>query len=77
MRDIGLIASSFNGTVKIFDGFDFKEVWKTSNKNRKAQHHTNIITFDVSTSLGLLATGGAEGKLVLMDPYAFGIINST
>jgi hypothetical protein len=35
MRDIGLIATSFNGTIKIFDGFDFKEVWKNSNKTRK------------------------------------------
>lgn len=76
MRDIGLIVTAFNGTVKIFDGFDFKEVWKTTNKSRKLIHHTNIITFDVSTPLGLMATGGAEGKLVLIDPYALGIINS-
>jgi hypothetical protein len=76
MRDIGLIVTSFNGTVKIFDGFDFKEVWKNNNKNRKQLHHTNIITFDVSTALGLMATGGAEGKLLLIDPYALGIINS-
>jgi hypothetical protein len=27
--------------------------------------------------LGLLATGGVEGKVVLFDPYAFGIINQT
>lgn len=24
-----------------------------------------------------MAVGGAEGKLILIDPYAFGIINST
>jgi hypothetical protein len=35
MRDIGLIVTSLNGSVKIFDGFDFKELWKTTNKNRK------------------------------------------
>mmetsp|Transcript_33488 Transcript_33488/g.32550 ORF Transcript_33488/g.32550 Transcript_33488/m.32550 type:complete len:164 (+) Transcript_33488:889-1380(+) len=76
LRDIGLVVTSLNGTVKIFDGFDFKEQWKTSNKSRKLIHHTNITTFDISMSLGLMATGGAEGKLMLIDPYAFGIINS-
>ena len=25
--------------------------------------------------MGLLATGGAEGRLVLIDPYALGVIN--
>lgn len=30
--------------------------------------------FDVSTKLGIMATGGTEGKLVLFDPYAFGVI---
>jgi hypothetical protein len=75
VRDIGLLVTSFNGTIKIFDGFDFKEVWKSSNKSRKQAYHTNIITFDVSTPLGLMATGGAEGKLMLVDPYALGIVN--
>lgn len=39
--------------------------------------HTNIVTFDVSSNMGLMATGGAEGRLVLIDPYALGIINGT
>jgi hypothetical protein len=76
VRDIGLIATALNGTVKIYDAFEFKEVWKSSNKNRKDNHHTNILCFDVSTPLGLMATGGVEGKIVLIDPYAYGIINS-
>lgn len=75
MRDIGLIAASLNGTLKIFDGFDFKEIWKTPNKQRKQIYHTQLISFDVSTKLGMMAIGGAEGKLILIDPYAFGIIN--
>lgn len=74
-KDIGLIATALNGTIKIYDALDFREVWKSSNKNRKDIYHTNITTFDVSTPLGLMATGGSEGKLLLIDPYAFGIIN--
>ena len=31
VRDIGLIASSFNGTLKFFDAFNFKEYWSTNN----------------------------------------------
>lgn len=50
-------------------------MWKTSNKTRKIVYHTSIITFDVSTTLGLMATGGAEGKLLLIDPYALGVVN--
>ena len=75
VREIGLIATALNGTVKIFDGFDFNLLWKSSNKSRKQIYHTNIVTFDVSTHIGLMATGGAEGKVLLIDPYAFGIVN--
>ena len=58
VRDIGLIATALNGTVKIFDGFDFKELWKSANKHRKQAQHTQIVKFDVSITLGLMATGG-------------------
>lgn len=75
IRDIGLICSTFNGTIKFFDAFNFHELWCTTNKQRKEQQHTNITVFDISTKLGLMATGGAEGRLILVDPYAFGIIN--
>jgi hypothetical protein len=34
IRDIGLICSSFNGTLKFFDAFDFNEQWCTSNASR-------------------------------------------
>jgi hypothetical protein len=68
--------TSLNGTFKIFDAFDFKLVWKSSNKSRKQNYHTNIVSFNVSAPLGLMATGGVEGKLILIDPFALGIINS-
>jgi WD40 repeat protein len=75
VRDIGLICSTFNGTIKFFDAFNFNEQWCTMNKQRKEHQHTNITVFDVSVKLGLMATGGAEGRLILIDPYALGIIN--
>ena len=79
-----MIASTFSGTVKFFDAFEFNEQWCTTNKNRskgindqkKKNSHTNITVFDISTKLGLMATGGAEGIIILIDPYALGIINS-
>lgn len=70
VRDIGLIATSFNGTLKFFDAFEFQEQWCSSNSVRKKDEHTNITVFDISAKLGLMATGGAEGKLILIDPYA-------
>ena len=76
VRDIGLIASVFSGTVKFFDSFSFTEQWCTSNRLRSDNEHTNITSFDISTKLGVMATGGAEGRLILIDPYALGIIKS-
>ena len=75
VRDIGLIATSFNGTLKFFDAFEFQEQWCSSNASRKKDEHTNITVFDISVKLGLMAIGGAEGKLILIDPYAQGIMN--
>jgi len=77
VRDIGLIATALNGTVKIFDAFSFKELWSTSNKTRKSAFHLNITCMDISIPLGLLVVGGAEGQIMLVDPYAFGVINGT
>jgi len=33
-----------------------------------------MTTFDISAKLGLMATGGAEGRIILIDPYALGIV---
>lgn len=77
VKDIGLIVTTFDGQIKIFDAFNFFLVWRNSNKQRNPQQHTTISSFDVSPTLGLLATAGVEGRIVLFDPYAFGIINQT
>lgn len=77
VKDIGLVVATFDGQLKIFDAFSFYTVWKSSNKTRKMSHHTSITCFDVSSQLGLLVIAGVEGRLVLIDPYALGIINST
>ena len=34
VKDIGLIATSFNGTIKFFDAFNFYQTWKSENKTR-------------------------------------------
>lgn len=34
IKDIGLIATAFNGTIKIFDAFNFNQLWKDTNKTR-------------------------------------------
>jgi hypothetical protein len=62
--------------VKFFCPFAFTESWCTTNKHRNENQHTNITAFDISVRLGVMATGGAEGKLILIDPYALGIIKS-
>jgi hypothetical protein len=74
VRDIGLIATSLSGTIKLFDSFDFKETWHSSNRSRKQLYHSQFTCFDVSVRLGIMATGGTEGRLTLFDPYAFGLI---
>ena len=77
IRDIGLIATSLTGVLKIFDAFSFtNEIWKTSNKTRKQGQHTQITCFDVSVKIGIMVTGGTDGKLVVYDPYAFGVIGA-
>jgi len=32
--------------------------------------HDHFTTFEINTKLGLLVTGGVEGRMVLIDPYA-------
>lgn len=75
MKDIGLIVTTFNGQIKFFDAFNFFTVWKNSNKTRNENQHTSINTFDVSSPLGIMVTGGAEGLMLAIDPHALGVTN--
>ena len=34
VKDIGLIVTAFNGTIKFFDAFNFYQIWKNDNKSR-------------------------------------------
>ena len=34
VKDIGLIITAFNGTIKFFDAFNFYQIWKNDNKSR-------------------------------------------
>jgi hypothetical protein len=47
-----------------------------SNKSRAESEHVTISGFDVSESLGIIVTGGAVGRMLLVDPYAFGVLGS-
>ena len=75
LKDIGLIVTTFNGHIKFFDAFNFFTVWKNSNKMRTEKQHTSICTFDISSPLGIMVTGGAEGLLLAIDPHALGVTN--
>ena len=75
IKDIGLIATAFNGTIKFFDSYNFHQIWKNSNKDRSENQHTSIGTFDVSSPLGIMITGGAEGLMLAIDPHALGVTN--
>jgi WD40 repeat protein len=76
IRDIGLVVSTFNGTIKFFEAISFSEKWVTNNKMRKENQHTNITTFDISVKMGVMATGGVEGRIILIDPYALDVIKA-
>jgi hypothetical protein len=53
VKDIGLIATGLNGTLKFYDGVDFEERWCYSNKDRKTSEHISITAMDFSQKLGL------------------------
>lgn len=67
--------TSFNGTIKFFDAFNFYQIWKNDNKARAENQHTSVTCFDVSSPLGIMVTGGAEGLLLSIDPHALGVTN--
>jgi len=37
--------------------------------------HTTISLFDISSALGVMVTGGDMGRILLVDPYAYGVLN--
>lgn len=45
-RDVGLVLSTFNGLLQVYDSMEFKLLWDTHNYNRKEK--TTITTFDYS-----------------------------
>jgi hypothetical protein len=73
-KDIGLILTTFPGVLKVYDAFDFQQLWVTSNETRKEGEHVTISTMDVSPKLGVLVTAGDAGRLLLLDPFAQGVL---
>ena len=69
-----MLCAALDGTVKFCNAVNFEEEWKQTNEQRKAKNHICITTMDFSEKMGLLALGGAEGMLMLLDPLALGIM---
>jgi hypothetical protein len=67
-KNCGLITACFNGRVSVYDAMDFKHDWTSENSTRKER--TTISACDISKKTGLIAIGGVEGKLVVLDPSA-------
>ena len=44
-------------------------VWESTNVTRRKEK-TTILTFDYSKKAGLIACGGVEGQLLVLDPSA-------
>lgn len=56
--------------LQIYDSMEFKIVWETTNQNSNRKENITITTFDYSSSAGLIAVGGVEGRIALFDPSA-------
>ena len=74
VKEIGLIVTTFLGDIRIFDSYNFQLQWHNSNKNRQAIFHCTISCMDINSSLGIMVTGGDMGRLMLIDPHAYGIL---
>jgi len=74
VREIGLIVTTFLGDIRIFDSYNFQLQWHNSNKNRQPEYHATISCMDINSSLGIMVTGGDIGRLMLIDPHAYGIL---
>jgi WD40 repeat protein len=64
--------AGLHGNVKFYDPIDFSFKWESSNRNRK--FHMSISAMDFSAKHYVIALGGKEGKLALVDPRAKGLI---
>ena len=74
VKEIGLIVTTFEGSIKILDNLTFKTLWHTRNKDRKPEFHATISSFDISHTLGLMVTGGDLGRILSVDPYGQGML---
>jgi len=75
--ETGLIVTTFCGVIQIFESMVFDQSWVSSTRKRQQAHPSmrsvedvTIASMDFSKSLKLIATGGVEGRLVLIDPNA-------
>ena len=82
---VGLIVCGLNdklatGHLKWFDPVDFEESWNYKDlirDDKPDKHRINISCMDYSETNGLLALGGTEGNIIILDSAALKVINST
>lgn len=83
-RDVGLISWALNdykssGILNFFDSVDFEQTWSYEdqiiNKNQD-KFRINITAMDYSETNGLLALGGTEGNIIIIDWAALKVINN-
>jgi hypothetical protein len=48
VKEIGLIVTTFDGSIKILDNITFKTLWHTTNKDRKPEFRATISCWDVN-----------------------------
>jgi hypothetical protein len=75
--DLGLIVGNFFGLISIFEPMEFALSWQSTTEQRQQQipsmrklETITICALDYSKRTKLIATGGVEGRLVLIDPGA-------
>ena len=84
-RDVGLIVWALNdfksnGILNFFDSVDFETTWSYEDQiihKNQDKFRINITAMDYSEINGLLALGGTEGNIIIIDWAALKVINST
>jgi len=84
-KDVGLIACALNNTkargiLNFFDSVDFKMTCDYENDiitPNQDKYRINITCMDYSENNGLVALGGIEGNIIIIDCAALKVVNSS
>lgn len=86
-KGVGLIVCALNheetkaaGWLKCFDPVDFEQIWNYQDlirDDKPDKNRINITCMDHSEANGLIALGGTEGNIIIVDSAALKVINNT